>query len=130
MTQIRSVLVGKNDHARLLGLIAKSDAGTTALLYDELDAATVLPDADLPADVVAMGTVVTFRDVDSSQETTVELVYPADADPSRGRLSILAPVGAALIGLRVGERIAWPLPNGRNRHLEVVGVGGPACTEP
>lgn len=57
-----------------------------------------------------------------SDEQAVGLVQPAGADASRRRISILAPVGAALIGLRVGERIAWPVPNGRDRHLEVVDV--------
>lgn len=122
MTHPRSVLVGARDHARLLSLIAKSDTPAVALLYDELDAATILPDAELPSDVVAMESTVTFRDIDSGQESTVELVYPAQADASRNRISILAPVGAALIGLRVGEQITWPVPNGRDRHLEVVSV--------
>lgn len=130
MTHTRSVLVGKRDHARLLSLIEKSDARAVALLYDELDAATVLPDADLPPDAVAMGSTVTFRDVDTSQESTVELAYPTRADASQHRISILAPVGAALIGLRVGEQIAWPVPNGRARHLEVVSVRSSPCTEP
>lgn len=123
MTHPRSVLVGARDHARLLSLIGQSDTPAVALLFDELDAATVLPDADLPPDVVAMESTVTFRDIDTGQESTVELVYPAQADAARNRISILAPVGAALIGLRVGEQIAWPLPDGRDRHLEVVSVG-------
>lgn len=122
MTNTRSVLVGQRDHARLLSLIQKSDAQAVALLYEELDAATVIADADVPADVVAMESTVTFRDTDTGEESTVELVYPAQADASRNRISILAPVGAALIGLRVGEQIAWPVPNGGDRHLEVVSV--------
>ncbi len=106
MTQTRSVLVGDRDHARLLSLIKKSDPQTVTLLYDELDAATVLPEAEVPPDVVAMESTVTFRDTDTGQESTVELVYPARADASQGRISILAPVGAALIGLRVGGYLA------------------------
>jgi regulator of nucleoside diphosphate kinase len=122
--------VGNLDYVRLLSLIAKSDRKAVTLLYDELDASTVVPDAELPDDVVAMGSVVTFHDTDTGEESTVELVYPAHADASRRRISILAPVGAALIGLRVGERIAWPVPNGRDRHIEVVDVRSNTCTEP
>ncbi len=130
MTQTRSVLVGERDYARLLNLVNKSDHKAVALLYDELDAATVIPDAELPADVVTMGSIVTFRDTDTGEESTVELVYPVHADASRRRISILAPVGAALIGLRVGEHIAWPVPNGRDRHLEVKDVRACAWSEP
>ncbi|MEQ8861258.1 MAG: nucleoside diphosphate kinase regulator [Pseudomonadales bacterium] len=130
MTQTRSVLVCERDYARLLSLVTKSEQEAVELLYDELDAATVIPDAELPADVVAMGSIVTFRDTDTGEESTVELVYPAHADAARRRISILAPVGAALIGLRVGEQIAWPLPNGRDRNLEVKDVRAYAWSEP
>ncbi len=130
MTQTRSVLVGRTAHARLLSLIATSGAEAATLLFDELDAATVVADSEIPSDVVVMGSMVTFRDVVTREESTVELAYPDRADPSRGRISILAPVGAALIGLRVGEQISWPVPHGRDRHLEVVEVSDTATTGP
>lgn len=130
MTQTRSVLVGKGDYARLSTLLTRSDPQSTRLLFDELDAATILPDAELPADVVVMGSVVSFRDTDSGEESTVELVYPPEADPARRRVSVLAPVGAALIGLRVGEHITWPVPNGRDRHLMVMSVRSSSHTAP
>ncbi|MGE0623159.1 MAG: nucleoside diphosphate kinase regulator [Pseudomonadales bacterium] len=130
MTQNRSVLVGERDHARLTRLIARTDPKVVALLDEELDAATVVPEDELPVDVVAMGSVVTFRDADTGETSTIELVFPAQADASLNRISILAPVGAALIGLRVGERITWPVPNGRDRHLEVTDVRSRAWTEP
>lgn len=130
MTQTRSVLVGERDYSRLLAVIRNSEPEISELLYDELDAATVLPDTELPADVVVMGSVVTFRDIASGEESTVTLVYPADADASRRCVSILAPVGAALIGLRVGETITWPVPKGGERHLEVIALTNPDWTEP
>lgn len=122
MNRTRSVLVGERDHARLHALLAKADPEAVELLYEELDAATVLPDAELPADVVTMGSTVTFLDTDTGEESTVSLVYPSDADASRNCVSILAPVGAALIGLRVGETIEWPVPRGGHRRLQVVAV--------
>jgi regulator of nucleoside diphosphate kinase len=117
-------MLGATDHSRLMALVAKSETAASTLLYDEVDSATVVADDDVPGDVVTMGSIVTFRDIDTGRESTVTLAYPAEADASRGRISILAPVGAALIGLRVGERIAWPVPNGKDRHLEVVRVAG------
>jgi regulator of nucleoside diphosphate kinase len=52
----------------------------------------------------------------------VTLVYPSEANVEAGKISVLAPVGAALIGLRVGQSIRWPLPDGRERTLEVMSV--------
>ncbi|MCB1683897.1 MAG: nucleoside diphosphate kinase regulator [Pseudomonadales bacterium] len=130
MIQTRSVLLGERDYSRLQAVLKKSDPTTVRLLRNELDAATVIPDADLAPDVVVMGSVVTFRDVLSSEESTVTLVYPPLADASRGCISVLAPVGAALIGLRVGESISWPVPKGGERHLEVVALNNPDGDEP
>jgi len=95
------------------------------LLLDELDAASILPDHLVPADVVTMNSLVIYRDLDTGLEANIQLVYPEEADAAGGRISILAPVGAALIGLRVGERIEWPLPNRHRRVLEVVSVSHP-----
>lgn len=129
MNQSRSVLVSERDNARLQTLLRKSDPEVVGLLYDELDAATIVPDAELPTDAVSMGSIVTFMDEDSGQESTVSLVYPPEADASRNCISILAPVGAALIGLRVGETIEWPVPRGGNRRLRVVAVQQPASAD-
>jgi regulator of nucleoside diphosphate kinase len=91
-------------------------------LLDELDRATVVPACAVPADVVTMNSRVAYRDHDSGDLRTVTLVYPHEADSAQGRLSVVAPVGAALLGMRVGQRITWPLPGGRTRTLEVVAV--------
>ncbi|MFW6094147.1 MAG: nucleoside diphosphate kinase regulator [Pseudomonadota bacterium] len=122
MAHPRSVLVGELDNARLQALMKQHDREAVELLFDELDAATVVPDGELPPDVVAMGSTVTFVDTDSGRESTVSLVYPKQADATAGAVSVLAPVGAALIGLREGETIEWPIPNGAHRRLRVVKV--------
>lgn len=120
------IVVRQDDAARLERLLATSgrlrdDAAITAL-QDELDRAEIVDAASMPTGVVAMGTRVRFIDEDSRDEQEVVLVYPLDADPVRGRISVLAPVGSALLGLRVGQSIEWPMPNGRNRRLRVTGV--------
>ena len=125
MLSPRSVLIGRRDLDRLDTLIHKRTANETSQLYDELDAAIVVEDDLLPDDVVRMNTIIRFVDLDTRVESTVELVYPQEVQGDAGRVSILAPVGAALIGLRVGETIEWPLPNGRHRHLKVMAVGEP-----
>jgi regulator of nucleoside diphosphate kinase len=120
------IVVRQDDAARLERLLAMSgrlrDCEAITALQDELDRAEVVDAVSMPADVVAMGTCVRFVDEDSGDEQEVVLVYPAEADPARGRISVLAPVGSALLGLRVGQSIEWPLPNGRNRRLRVSSV--------
>lgn len=121
----RSVLLGHRDHDRIQALLVNTRSDESRLLYEELDAATVVHDHLLPGDVVRMNSTVTFVDLDTTQETTLELVYPHEAMSAPNNISILAPMGAALIGLRVGESIEWPLPNSRRRRIQVVNVGEP-----
>jgi regulator of nucleoside diphosphate kinase len=78
--------------------------------------------AELPADVVSMSSRVTFVDECSGQRREVTLVYPARAHPAAGRLSVLAPLGAALLGLSVGQTIEWPLPGGRTARVRIEAV--------
>jgi regulator of nucleoside diphosphate kinase len=118
----RSVLLGRRDLDRLDTLISNLASKESSQLYEELDAAIVVEDDLLPDDVVRMNTRITFVDLDTSVESTLELVYPHEVQGDAGRVSILAPVGAALLGLRVGEAIEWPLPNGRHRRMEVKSV--------
>lgn len=125
MLSQRSVLLGQRDLARLDALVRRSASTDSSQLFEELDAATVVEDHLLPDDVVRMNTRITFVDLDTRVESTIELVYPHESQGSPNRVSILAPVGAALIGLRVGETIDWPLPNGRQRRLQVVAVSAP-----
>lgn len=123
MQSQRSVLLGRRDLDRLDTLIGNRTSKETSQLYEELDAAIVVEDDLLPDDVVRMNTKITFVDLDTHAESTIELVYPHEVNGIATRVSILAPVGAALIGLRVGETIEWPLPNGKHRRLQVLSVG-------
>ena len=83
----------------------------------------------LPADVVTMKSEVVFVDEDTGEEHRVHLVYPCDADIESNRLSVLTPVGAALIGLRRGDRIDWPNRLGASRRLRLVDVVQPGPDE-
>jgi regulator of nucleoside diphosphate kinase len=96
------------------------------LLLGEIDRAAICERSDIPADVVTMGSKVTFRDEKNHTERTVRLVYPAEADISAGRMSILTPVGAGLIGLSVGQSINWPDRGGIEHRLTIVAVEQPA----
>lgn len=105
--------IANRDYARLLTL------GSETPLADELSRATVVPEERMPANVVRMHSRVTYVDEGSGRRREVELVYPDEADLALGKVSVLAPVGAALLGLAEGASIDWPFPQGGTRRLRV-----------
>ena len=119
------------EHHQLLvlamtGVGQPPDAGDE--LVRELDRARVVPQDKLPADVVRMGSRVTYRS-DDGEEHTVKLVYPGQADISADRISVLTPVGTALIGLRPGQSITWLTRTGQKRVLTALTVTPPYLPE-
>lgn len=101
---------------------AAASSPTSDFLAREVARATVVPSETAPRDVVAMGSKVTFRDDATGQDRTVTLVYPDEADMTEGRVSVLTPVGAALIGLSVEQSIERQTPDGGWRSLTVLRV--------
>lgn len=91
-------------------------------LREELDRAEVIEPSDVPHDVVTMNSRIRFADEVTGEESEISLVFPHHADAEQGRISILAPVGTALLGLSVGATIEWPVPDGRTRRLRVVAI--------
>ncbi|HAR98670.1 MAG TPA: nucleoside diphosphate kinase regulator [Syntrophus sp. (in: bacteria)] len=81
-------------------------------LEKELDRAVIVDPKDIPADVVTMNTKLRPRDETSGEEMVLSLVFPADADLEKNRISVLAPIGTALLGYRVGDVIEWEVPSG------------------
>lgn len=117
------IYVTEKDIERLEAVLSGMGAnGTAALLENELARARVVPSEMVPADVVTMNSRVRFVDVRSGEAREVTLVYPNAANIEMGRVSVLAPVGAALLGLAVGDEIDWPMPAGDERRLRVVAV--------
>ncbi|HEY6723073.1 MAG TPA: nucleoside diphosphate kinase regulator, partial [Polyangiaceae bacterium] len=90
-------------------------------LEAELERARVEPLCDVPADVVVMNSEFEYQDVVTGQCRKMRLVYPHEADSSTNRVSVLAPLGCALLGLRVGQQIDWHMPGGMRR-IRVVAV--------
>lgn len=122
------IVIGEADHDRLSNLVIAASAALPDVidfLERELARARVVAPGALPADVVTMGGEVTFRDEQSGQVRTVRLVYPKDEDIDNGRLSILTPVGAALLGLSAGQSIDWRTRAGIERALTVLKVTPP-----
>jgi regulator of nucleoside diphosphate kinase len=119
----REIVVTEFDQTRLRHLLdvkrwSARDRTHVNHLEAELDRAHVVRAADVPPDVVTMNSEIVVRDMDSKEEMTVAVVFPSDADVDRQRISILAPIGTALLGYRVGDTIAWKVP-GRTRRLKI-----------
>ncbi len=116
------------DHEKLW-VLARAAENTmpdaAAVLSEELDRAHVLARGRHPEHIVCMGCEVEFRDDRTGKVQTVTLVYPDEADISKGRISVLTPIGTALIGLRAGHSITWETRNGDLRRLTVLQVREP-----
>lgn len=104
------------DHARLSRLGAQA---LPAELRERLEDHQVVAPREVPGDLVTMGSQVELACADSAVPRVVTLRYPADASLADGSVSILAPMGASLLGLRVGETAQWSLPGGRTLRARV-----------
>jgi regulator of nucleoside diphosphate kinase len=119
-----AIIVSDVDHRIVTGLATGALDRLPAVaetLLDEMDRARIVPAAKRPADVAGLGSRITYRDHEG-RERTVDLVLPAQADIHDGRISILTPVGAALIGLSPGQSFTWQGPAGHDRSLTVTAV--------
>ncbi|MGD9951465.1 MAG: nucleoside diphosphate kinase regulator [Burkholderiales bacterium] len=113
------------DLDRLEGLLGDLRAGAPEIadgLRAELDRARIVEPAELPPDVVTMNSTVRFADEESGKEFERTLCYPEEATGGEDKVSILAPLGSALLGLSVGQRIDWPVPGGRMAHIRILEV--------
>jgi regulator of nucleoside diphosphate kinase len=93
----------------------EKDRSYLTKLEDELDWAQIVAPREIPGDVVTMNSQARVKDLDSNQEMVFTLVFPAEADYEGGRLSVLAPIGTALLGYRAGETVEWEVPGGVRR---------------
>lgn len=115
-------IISKPDYLQLIKLIEQHDTPAAEALDIELARADIVQSVEVPSDAVTMGSTVTFTDLDSNEEKTITLVYPGEADVTQMKISVLSPVGSALIGLRIGGNIDWPVPLGKVRRLKVIAV--------
>jgi|RhiMethySRZTD1v2_1073278.scaffolds.fasta_scaffold648715_1 regulator of nucleoside diphosphate kinase len=117
-----SIVVTKADYARLSNLAEAR--GRAPLVRDylagELDRARVVDDDQVGPNIVTMHSRFVFKDESTGEARTVSLVYPGEEDIDEGRISILTPVGAALLGLSEGQSIEWETRNGESRTLTVL----------
>lgn len=122
MAKQTNIFITEPDHERLTKLIEiarerNGDANREYLdtLEEELDRAEVVQQQEIPADVITMRSTVRLKDLDTSEEMIYRLVFPTEADYDEGKISVLAPVGTAMLGYRRGDVIEWQVPSGVRR---------------
>jgi len=119
----REIYITQFDKDRLVRLMNGGLEGPLARedlhdLREELERAMVVDSKDVPPSVVTMNSRVRLRDTDTSEEMIYTLVFPKDADVAAGSISVLAPIGTAILGYRAGDVIEWSVPSG-TRHIAI-----------
>ena len=124
------IIISRTDAERLGSLaeqMERSSPLAAHLLLDEIDRAEIRDDHAVPDHVVGMHSFVEFMDEAHDETRIVQLVYPGEADIAQGKVSVLTPVGAGLIGLSAGQTIVWPDREGHERPIRILKVTrGPA----
>jgi regulator of nucleoside diphosphate kinase len=114
------ITVTELDYVRLHSLIASLDDASPAI--ERLEQADQVPSDTIPGDVITMHTQVRVQDLDGGDVRTLTLCYPKEADPSKGNVSVLSPIGASLLGSRAPGRVSWVAPDGAEHALDVVEI--------
>lgn len=125
MSKKTAITLSRLDVERIENLLeapALHDSPVAERLHAEIDRATIVEPRDMPGDVVSMNSSADCVDESSDKHYTLTLVYPKEANADAGRISVLAPVGSALLGLRVGQSIDWPGQGGRTLKLKVIAI--------
>ncbi len=114
--ELENLIISDKDFVRL------SKLDNHGLLSYELSRAVVVPEDQVPPNVVRMNTRVVYLDESNGISREVELVFPEEVDLDVGKISVLSPVGSALLGLEEGQTIDWSFPNDPSRRLRVMSV--------
>lgn len=116
----RKIYITEADYDRLKTLIEDANPETRdkqhlRILKEELERGEVVASKEIPNDVITMNSKVRLKDLGSDKELVYTLVYPKDANIEQKKISVLAPIGTAIIGYRVGDTIEWNVPAGVKR---------------
>lgn len=116
-----TIFITEPDYDRLSALIEKTresngiDREYLNKLEAELDRAEIVDPKDIPGNVITMRSTVRLKDLVTGEENTYSLVFPTEADSTQGKISVLAPIGTAILGYRRGDTIEWTVPSGLRR---------------
>lgn len=123
----REIIITSLDQGRLAALLNSAtiqqgpDRDRLAELRSEIERAVIVEPGDVPANVATMRSRLRVLDLGTGERHEYELVYPNEADITKGLISILAPIGTALLGFRAGDTVEWPVPSG-TRKLKIEAV--------
>jgi regulator of nucleoside diphosphate kinase len=115
-----AIFVVEDDARRLAFLLSGDrddghDQAHLRELRDELERAIIVAPRDIPPGVITMNSLITVLDLTGGSRREITLVYPHEAEPASGRISVLAPLGTALLGYREGDEVEWLMPGGIRR---------------
>jgi regulator of nucleoside diphosphate kinase len=119
----REIYITEYDLERLVSLIEKSPqtvyrkSDYLKSLQTEMARAKIVAPTKVPGDVITMNSTVLLQDMETGDEMEYTLVFPEDADMTKGKVSVLAPIGTAMLGYRVGDEFTWEVPAGTRRLL-------------
>lgn len=116
------IFITEKDYLRIKHVLSFQKSVDFENLELELDRANIINDNEVPNDLVTMNSKVKFLNIQENKEMTVTLVYPSEANFSEGKISVLASLGSAIIGLRVNQDINWMFPDGKTRTLKILEV--------
>ena len=115
------IYVTSQDNQRLEDLLMEVEAsdprkhGDLKALTEELDRAVIVDPKDVPGDVITMNSRAEMRDLESGETVAFTLVFPSEANIDEEKISVLAPIGAGMLGYRVGDEFEWKVPDGLRR---------------
>ena len=116
------ILITEKDLLRIKHILSFQKSEAFEDLELELDRAKIISDDIVPADLVTMNSKLKFLNLQDDKEMIISITYPSDANFAEGKISVLAPLGSALIGLRVGQEINWMFPDGKTKTLKIISI--------
>ena len=116
------ILITERDYLRIRHILSRQASEDFENLEIEIERAKIIAENEVPKDLVRMNSTVRFKTLQDDKVTTLKLVFPEDANFSEGKISILAPLGSALIGLRVEQEINWMFPDGKTKTIKILEV--------
>ncbi|MDO9242485.1 MAG: GreA/GreB family elongation factor [Rhodocyclaceae bacterium] len=123
MITLADRLLNELDHRRLTLLRGKQTEQDIPAEFDELlEAADIVPPTDVPPDRVTMYSQILVEEPEFVAPRKLVVCYPADSDPAAGFISVLSPLGAALLGQRAGDTANWHGPDGTHKHLRIASI--------
>lgn len=128
------VILLKNDYDILNGYVKNlkgmqvNEKENFGKLYQELKKAQIVTPENFPDDVVRLDSTVVIRDIKTNRDMTITIVLPQKADIKQRKVSVLAPIGTALIGFRKGQTVSWQVPSGK-KDFKIMEVDNPLSSD-